>query len=64
MKKYLMDDSGQGVAEYAMILCLASVAAIAAVAGLGGSVGDFLSSAADGLTSGNSKSNSTFQYQP
>jgi Flp pilus assembly pilin Flp len=63
MKKYLLDDSGQGVAEYALVLALASVTALAAASGLGEKAGDYLSSAAEGLRSPDSDSNAAFHYQ-
>jgi Flp pilus assembly pilin Flp len=62
MKKFLLDDSGQGVVEYTLILALASVVGIAAAAGIGGQASELLSSAADGLRAPEQDS-SAFQYQ-
>ena len=63
MKKFLLDDSGQGVVEYTLILALASLAGIAAALGVGGQAADMLSSAADGLRPPQSDSSAAFHYQ-
>ncbi len=62
MLNYLLDDSGQGVAEYALILCLASITAMAAASGMGEKAGDVLASAAESISS--ESESATFSYTP
>lgn len=44
IRNILLDEEGQGLAEYGLILGLIAVAAIAAVVFLGGKIGTILSS--------------------
>lgn len=50
MKKFFMDESGQGMVEYGLIIALIAIAIIALVEGLGTSVGNVFSGASGKLT--------------
>jgi pilus assembly protein Flp/PilA len=50
IKSFLMDDSGQGLVEYALIIALVSIVAIAALSQLGGKANNTLSNAANALS--------------
>lgn len=49
MKKFFMDESGQGMVEYGLIIALVAVIAITAVTALGNNVSGKLSAAASAL---------------
>ncbi|MDW7672314.1 MAG: Flp family type IVb pilin [Bacillota bacterium] len=50
MMRLVKDESGQGMAEYGLILALVAVVVIVALTALGGGVRDKMQEAADGLT--------------
>lgn len=43
LRRYLREQAGQGLAEYALILALVAVLSIVAITFLGGSINDMLS---------------------
>lgn len=51
MKKFFMDESGQGMVEYGLIIALVSIAAIVALKALGPKVKEIFNSAATELGS-------------
>ena len=50
LKKFLMDENGQGMVEYGLIIALISVAAIAAIKLIGPAISGMFTSASDALT--------------
>jgi pilus assembly protein Flp/PilA len=50
MTRFLKDDTGQGLVEYALIIALVSIVAIAALQLLGGKASNTLSNAAAQLS--------------
>ncbi len=50
MKRFLTDDSGQGLVEYALIIALVSIVAIAALRTLGKKASNTLDNAASQLS--------------
>jgi pilus assembly protein Flp/PilA len=48
----LLEDEGQSLAEYGLILALIAVVAIAAVTALGGNISSYLQQVADGFDGG------------
>ncbi len=50
MKRFLKDDSGQGLVEYALIIALVSIVAIAALQLLGNKASNTLNNAATQLS--------------
>jgi pilus assembly protein Flp/PilA len=50
MKRFLTDDSGQGLVEYALIVALVAIVAIAALQILGQKASNTLSNAATSLS--------------
>ena len=52
LRRFIQEERGQGLAEYALILALVAVVAIAALTFLGGSVSNALNNVANGIDSG------------
>lgn len=57
-KKFLKDESGQGMVEYALIIALIAVAVIAAITALSGAIGDKFGEVSDNLNSNGGAGNS------
>jgi pilus assembly protein Flp/PilA len=51
LRRFLKDESGQGMVEYALIIALIAVVVIAVVAGLGTSIKGVFSGSSDALNS-------------
>lgn len=51
-RRFVTDDSGQTLAEYALILMLVALLTIAALTTIGTSISDFLADAANGIGGG------------
>ena len=49
LKRFLKDESGQGMVEYALIIALIAVAVIAAITVLSGAIGGKLNQVSDNL---------------
>lgn len=49
LKRFLKDESGQGMVEYALIIALIAVVVIAVVAALGTSISDVFTQSSDEL---------------
>jgi pilus assembly protein Flp/PilA len=49
LKRFLNDESGQGMVEYALIIALIAVVVIVAVTTLGGKVSDIFDTISDSL---------------
>ena len=50
MRKFIKDESGQGLAEYALILALVALVVIAALTSLGNKTKEKMQGVADGMT--------------
>lgn len=56
MKNFLMDENGQGMVEYGLILALIALAAIAVMGGLGTKIKNIFTNASNGLENATSGS--------
>ena len=50
MKKFFMDENGQGMVEYGLIIALVALAAVALLGGLGGKIASMFGAADAALT--------------
>jgi len=50
MMEFMMNEDGQGMVEYGLILALIAIVAIGAVTGLGGKVKDIFGGASNAMT--------------
>jgi pilus assembly protein Flp/PilA len=49
LKRFVKEEEGQGLVEYALIIGLISIVAIAALTAAGGSIGDMFSAVSESL---------------
>ena len=59
LRRFLKDESGQGMVEYALIIALIAVAVIAVVIVLGQAIGDQFEDASEGLDKATTKASGT-----